>query len=298
MIDLQQYLAKCPYCKDEYHMRVMVTVGEHFIDERVVICMKCGLIFLNPREANLEDFYASDAYSKLIRDGETPSDDIIDRAEHLSAMRIKLISKYLPKSGLHVDIGSGAGYLLKEIRDNTELEVLGIEATPGFAEWSMEEHNTNVVVDLFPCDIEVDNLASISLIHVIEHLPKPFVALRKIYDLLPLGGIFIIEFPDVLRALDTRKDEDGKSTFEAQTYFQKSHIYDFYLKFLGRFLMELGFDIKGTILWDFFPLNKNVLLILEKTGISYEVEDKWSPMDVVKFIGEVVGDEPVRPEVS
>ena len=298
MIDLQQYLAKCPYCKDEYHIRVIAVVGAHFIDERVVICMKCGLVFLNPREAMLEDFYASDAYSKLIREGEKPSENIIERTKKLSEMRIKLIKSHLPDSGTHVDIGSGTGQLLKVIHDNSNLDVLGIEATPGFANWSSEEHNINVMVDMFPCDIPVDDLASISLIHVVEHLPEPFEALQKIYDLLPMGGIFIIEFPDLLRALDTRKTKDGKSVFDAQTYFQKSHIFDFYFGFMGKFLVELGFDIKCTYIWDEFPLNKNVMIVLEKTGHSDSADYNVSPMDVVKFIGSVINNEPVRPEVS
>ena len=298
MIDLQQYLAKCPFCKDEYHIRVICIIGEHFIDERVCICMKCGLIFLNPREAKLEDFYASDAYSKLIREGEKPSENIIKRTKKLSEMRIGLIKKFLPESGTHVDIGSGSGYLLKAIRDNSNLDVLGIEATPGFANWSAVEHDINVMVGTFPCDIDIDDLASISLIHVIEHLPEPFVALQKIYDLLPLGGMFFIEFPDLLRALDTRKSKEGKSLFSAQTYFQKSHIFDFYFGFMGKFLLGLGFEIESTFLWDMFPLNKNVLIVLKKTDRSGEIDFEVNPREVIDFIARNIEDEPVRPEVS
>ena len=270
-------------------MQVVCSEGEHFTDERVVLCKKCGLIFLNPREAYVEEFYQSDEYNEVIREGAAPSENMIKKTRSLSEVRVPLVAEFLPEAGTHLDIGTGTGFFPKGVKEHTNLDVIAIEATPGFAKWAAETHGITVINDMFPCKIPVDDIVSVSLIHVAEHLSNPFTAIMRIYDLLPIDGIFILEYPDMLRAV-------SRDSFSAKHYFQKSHIYEFHFGFLVKFLLELGFSLESAHSYKEFPIDKNVMMVLRKTDTPTPVINESTPEKILTFLE--MHNVPVRPEVS
>lgn len=113
------------------------------------------------------------------------------------------IQRHLPRPGRMLDLGCGDGTVLWLARE-AGWEVKGVELFP--------EH-TKIVRDTLGLDVVTSDLASyngaeaswdcVVLTHVLEHLPDPVGALRKIHKLLKPGGAGVLEFPNI-DAFDAR----------------------------------------------------------------------------------------------
>ena len=88
-----------------------------------------------------------------------------------------------------MDIGSSTGVLLKVMRARgRDVEVVGVEPNKIFRECS----NENVVADISEVEGKFD---FISIIHTLEHLPRPREMLDTIRDLMTDDGTLLIEVP-------------------------------------------------------------------------------------------------------
>ncbi len=108
-----------------------------------------------------------------------------------------------PRGGRLLDLGCGDGTVLWLARRDG-WEVQGVELYP--------EH-TALVRDTLGLDVETSDIMAyagvaaawdcVVLTHVLEHLPDPVAALRKIRELLKPGGVGVLEFPNI-DAFDAR----------------------------------------------------------------------------------------------
>jgi SAM-dependent methyltransferase len=113
------------------------------------------------------------------------------------------IRRHRRTPGRMLDLGCGDGIVLHLARQDG-WEVHGVELFP--------EHVALVRATL-GLDVETSDIAGfrgapaswdvVLLTHVLEHLPDPVGALRKIRELLAPGGIGVLEFPNI-DALDAR----------------------------------------------------------------------------------------------
>ena len=113
------------------------------------------------------------------------------------------IQRHAPGKGRMLDLGCGDGTVLWLAREDG-WEVKGTELFP--------EH-VELVRDTLGLDVEVSDITAykgvekswdcVVLTHVLEHLPDPVGALRKIHDLLKPGGVGVLEFPNI-DAFDAR----------------------------------------------------------------------------------------------
>jgi 2-polyprenyl-3-methyl-5-hydroxy-6-metoxy-1,4-benzoquinol methylase len=113
------------------------------------------------------------------------------------------IRRHAPAKGRMLDLGCGDGTVLWLARQDG-WEVKGVELFP--------EH-TKLVRDTLGLDVETSDITAyegardawdcVVLTHVLEHLPDPVGALRKIRDLLKPGGVGVLEFPNI-DAFDAR----------------------------------------------------------------------------------------------
>jgi 2-polyprenyl-3-methyl-5-hydroxy-6-metoxy-1,4-benzoquinol methylase len=102
-----------------------------------------------------------------------------------------------------LDLGCGDGTLLWLARQDG-WEVRGVELFP---------EQTRLVRETLGIDVETSDITAytggneaydcVVLTHVLEHLPDPVAALRKIRRLLKPGGAGVLEFPNI-DALDAR----------------------------------------------------------------------------------------------
>jgi 2-polyprenyl-3-methyl-5-hydroxy-6-metoxy-1,4-benzoquinol methylase len=113
------------------------------------------------------------------------------------------IKRHTRAPGRMLDLGCGDGTVLWLARQDG-WKVKGIEL---FAE------HAQVVREALGLDVEVSDITAydgvreawdcVVLTHVLEHLPDPVGALRKIRHLLKPGGVGVLEFPNI-DALDAR----------------------------------------------------------------------------------------------
>lgn len=107
-------------------------------------------------------------------------------------IRIKLIIGQL-KKGSVLEIGSGAGFLLREL-SLRGIECEGIEASEQLCRFGAEKLGVKIRCGLFESARQFNRrYQNILMFNVLSHLPEPVSSLREIRSLLEPGGRVIIE---------------------------------------------------------------------------------------------------------
>lgn len=162
----------------------VIRIGPHAVS----CCTSCGLGFLDPPVPQGEKgvIYDEDFYT-----GQNMVKDTADGVQECVS-KVRLVQRFV-RSGRLLDIGCGLGYFLEAAR-RRGFSVFGMEGA-GFA---MEYVHREFGIPVVPAPVETTTLEegtfdAVTLWHVIEHLPDPLAALRKIRSLLRDGGILIME---------------------------------------------------------------------------------------------------------
>jgi len=174
----------------------MVIRAKH--PRQVVRCVKCGLVSVSPMpsEEELVAFYEQDwliedyarTQPQLYPVGDLkPEPHIVRRLEILRAKT---------GGGRILDVGAANGVFLSAARE-TGWEVHGLE----LAASSVAEARRAFGLELVRATLETSSYPDgyfdvIHLSHVLEHLNRPLVSLRRAHALLKPGGIIFIEVPN------------------------------------------------------------------------------------------------------
>ena len=183
----------CPLCgRNEYKeiYRERGVLG-------IVRCLKCSLIYVNPRLKNPEEVYWGDAdkyfkEAKLIFEGKArhhrDSNYIAD---------LKLIYKYKPSGNL-LDIGTNMGFFIRNARGK-KWNLYGVEPSASLSELARRHFELNVKT----CFLEDSNFDSnffdvITMTDVFEHITEPGKILNEVHRILKKDGILFIKVPNGL----------------------------------------------------------------------------------------------------
>lgn len=156
-------------------------------------CPRCRLVVYDTRTGVNQEKYVLTAI-----DPDAPT-----RQNRGHRQTYAFIRRHARPPGRLLDLGCGDGTVLTLARrDGWDVE--GVELFPA---------QTKLVRDTLGLTVETADLGSytgrpanwdvVVLTHVLEHLPDPVGALRKIRDLLTPGGVGVLEFPNI-DALDAR----------------------------------------------------------------------------------------------
>jgi len=228
---------KCIICNGKKFKRISPKVRDSN-KHKIVKCQKCQLLQLFPMPSIKEDkeFYDENRQSKNI--GE-PHDLKIMRENSLAdtKRRARLILKEVPKGKEVLDIGSGYGFFLEEMR-NCGYNVTGIEISKEKRQISSKVTRAEVLnVNLYEKGINLPRFDCITLFHVLEHIREPILLLKIIKKHLTKNGKLIIEVPnadDML--LDNCKEY-------RDFYWQRAHLSYFKAKTLKKAVKKSGFSI-------------------------------------------------------
>jgi SAM-dependent methyltransferase len=183
----------CPQCKSETHLFFSTadynrkTSKETFNYYR---CPNCRLIYLFPIPNNLGEYYPKEYYS-------FPS-SIEQLAQSAEPERYKIdIVKQFSSHGRLLEIGPASGnftYLAKK----AGFEVEAIEMDANCCSFLREVIGIKAMNSIDPSAalIGAEKYDVITLWHVIEHLPDPWVTLKSIADGMVSGGILVIAAPN------------------------------------------------------------------------------------------------------
>ena len=199
---------------------------------RIVRCVDCGLVFVNPRTFRIEeDDYFEGAYlSTIEKDGKLDGG-----IANLYGEIIYNLSNRVA-SGILLDVGCAMGHFLGFAK-RYGWEVEGVECSPYAARYAEEHFGAQVhpVCDLKDANLPAASYDACVLIEVIEHLADPRATMTEVWRLLKPGGLVYITTPNFssYRAMLLRA--------EWNAVIPVGHLYYFEGESLGKLLTSIGF---------------------------------------------------------
>lgn len=205
------------------------TTSQAISSENIVICLFCGLIYVNPR---LRKENILNSYSKS-----NENNYILERKSRTKTFKnaINFIKKY-KKKGKLLDVGCAAGFFLEAARDEGFI-VFGSETNKNLASWGKRE--LGLKIEAFPFErtkLKNDYFDIISFWDVLEHLTDPLSSVVKSNKLLKNDGIIVINYPDI--------SSIWAKLFKKNWWFIVSvHLFYFDKKSIAKILQKSGFII-------------------------------------------------------
>ncbi len=247
---------------------------------RLVRCRSCGLIYLKPRptQDSLPSYYPDDfaPYRQDTKEQPVGGSGLV-RLSHVlwnkidrlkDAQRVRLIEQLHPEPGRVLDVGCATGRFLWQMQCRG-WGVAGVEMNAAAAQQASQALRAHIQPGTLNSARFVDaNFDVVTMFHVLEHLPDPLWALRRIDSLLRPGGFVVILVPNakalefsLLRGLDRNPVDIPR------------HLYHFSPTTLAELLRKAGLVpvlTKG-FSWDAAPRVTRVL--------EYLVES-WHPRSI------------------
>lgn len=202
-------------------------------NHNVVRCKKCSLVYVNPRPNTKHLIHLYETYHQ--RNG---------KKEYTWARLMEknyrdvsgFLAQVFPGKGKILDIGCGYGHFLETMR-TLGWVVSGIDPSPNTV-CAANKKNLNVIeTSIEDVSFPEASFDAITAFYVLEHLPDPYSAVKKIHSLLKPGGIFVLRVPHttpIVRLL---------SLFHIKNnlYDTPYHLYDFSPETITVLLKKAGF---------------------------------------------------------
>ncbi|PIR66431.1 MAG: hypothetical protein COU51_04075 [Parcubacteria group bacterium CG10_big_fil_rev_8_21_14_0_10_36_14] len=235
----------CAICNDSsselIYNKGIFKRGEKLVKFNNVICKECGLVYINPRKApndvmgfSKENYVAScfalDTEEKI----EEYMQHVLEKNKGEN-INLTFLSKFLKPEYNVLEIGSGFGLFLKDIKNSYGCKTKGIEpatsACYAIAKYGLDIYH-GTFEEFYDKERGAEKFDIILMHHVFEHFSEPVQILKKISTFLNLNGFLYIEVPNILN-------------FERRVrhFFDFWHYYNYSPATLSRVLKNGGFKI-------------------------------------------------------
>ena len=192
-------LDKCPVClnrnfANKLHCTDHTTSKEKFT---IVSCETCDFPFTNPRPKNesLADYYKSDTYISHTNRSKGLFNWTYQAVRKYTIGRKLALLKSITNFGCHLDLGCGTGEFLNACQQ-TGFKVRGVEPSKLAREQAVNNYSLSVSEDTNLAQFENAQFDSISLWHVLEHLPNLNNSINEFKRVLNKKGKVIIAVPN------------------------------------------------------------------------------------------------------
>ena len=179
-------LSHCLVCDSE---RIQAADSEY----NLYRCQVCGYVFDNPRPTlrALVSFYSKPGKYDSWLVAEAPRERLWER-------RLRKLLKHAGRGNL-LDVGTGTGQFLKVAKPYFT-HVTGTEVSQSGLSIAKEKYDLDIAHgELEECDLPRESFDTITLFHVLEHVPDPRKTIAVCRDLLKTDGILLVCVPnDVL----------------------------------------------------------------------------------------------------
>lgn len=160
------------------------------INEQVVKCRRCGLVYINPRfpqemiiggyEMAVDEAYVSQGEARM----------------NTFKRSLGMIEKFAPGKGSILDVGAAAGFFLKVAKD-AGWDAKGVEPSDWLAEYGRREFGLDIRSGTLRGAAYPDaSFDVVTMWDVLEHTADPAAEVAEVARILKPGGIFVINFPD------------------------------------------------------------------------------------------------------
>jgi 2-polyprenyl-3-methyl-5-hydroxy-6-metoxy-1,4-benzoquinol methylase len=170
----------------------------------VTCCSGCGLTYVDPipTREELTRFYA-ERYRLEYKQASQPALRHIYRAGKVALGRLRVAALLASPGARALDCGAGGGeftYLMT----SRGFRMTGIEPNDGYREYARREYGVDLRAGtLDDVDFDAGEFDLITMFHVLEHVPDPAAALRRLGGWLRPGGHLYIEVPNALTAVSS-----------------------------------------------------------------------------------------------
>jgi 2-polyprenyl-3-methyl-5-hydroxy-6-metoxy-1,4-benzoquinol methylase len=222
---------KCPLC-DSNKLHNLDNKLRNLSTYQVIKCKNCELLFLDKiyytSQEQLDELYEEMYSEEYYKDGK--NDILSNFKDKLPYQKIRKerIDSYLKQDSRVLDVGSGPGYFLEEIRDKVA-KVSAIEKNTNERFFVNENLNINCYKD---CSSIKGVFDVIVLNQILEHIYDPINFLKELKTVLAENGVFVIEVPSVKNPLVSLYKNNSFTNF----WFQEPHLWYFSEKTLKMFL--------------------------------------------------------------
>lgn len=243
----------CPLCRG-YDHELVSRRGRDGKPLDSVLCRGCGHVFNVPipTEADLRTYYHQayrSAYKGIIR----PRPKHVLRAGIRALERMSQLRSLAAPQARLLDIGAGGGEFVY-MAAKAGFAARGIEPHQGYAEHARAMLDIDVIHGAMQ-DVQIadESIDVATMHHVLEHLPDPVDALRRLWRWLTPGGLLVIEVPDIA------------SWYHApRRRFHAAHVHNFNASGLEDAARHAGFAIIASTLTQ----NTGHLNLMARRGIA------------------------------
>lgn len=192
-------LDKCPVCLrknlvNKLYCTDYTTSKEKFT---IVSCETCDFTFTNPRpkDESLGDYYKSNMYISHTNNSKGLFNWMYQTVRKY-AIRTKLtLLKSVTNFGYHLDIGCGTGEFLNACQQ-TGFKTKGVEPSKLAREQAVNNYSLSVSKGTNLNQFKDNQFDSISMWHVLEHVPTLIKTITEIKRILNKNGKVIIAVPN------------------------------------------------------------------------------------------------------
>lgn len=232
---------KCYLC-NKSNLNVIRRKLRYNIRRNVLKCKNCGLIYLEPKNGNLQDYYSGEyrkKYKPVIGKALTSKENF-DICLPLQRARIDEIKHILNKNMRVLDVGCSSGFFLYSLKDYV-MECIGIEFNKEDANFVSNELRIKTYRERIEnTDIPLHYFDLITFFHSLEHMDDPVGTLTTIRRYLKPSGYVCIEVPNIQDALLSVYNIKPYTDF----WFREPHIFYFSPKTLLMTTKKSGFEGK------------------------------------------------------
>jgi ubiquinone/menaquinone biosynthesis C-methylase UbiE len=235
------------------------------IDSQISLCEchSCGYIFDNPRPAHREivNFYSMPTkYDLWLAE---------ERGRDLLWLRRLKKMKKSRRCGALFDVGTGIGQFLHHAKA-LYTDVQGTEISASAISIARKKYGLQIAQAAME-DLQVgdSSFGTITLFHVLEHVPRPKALIQKCYRLLQKDGILVIAVPNdvlwlrgmikaFLKKIGVKRYADcgrfGLRRIKLDGTMDEIHVSHFTPDVLKRFLQATGFSVLENTLDPYYAL--------------------------------------------
>ena len=192
-------LKKCPICSGtklakKLSCKDFTSSMEKFT---IVSCETCDFTFTNPRpdEKSLQKYYKSESYISHTNSKVGLFNFVYQKIRGYTIKRKVGLLKKLKCKGKHLDVGCGTGEFLHAC-EVSGLTCLGIEPSSLARRQAVKNYNLSVSSDTNLGNIAKSSFDSITMWHVLEHLPDVVSTVSNLHKILKKRGKLIIGVPN------------------------------------------------------------------------------------------------------
>ena len=192
-------LDKCPICLSKNLATKLHCVDHTTSKEKftIVSCETCNFTFTNPRPKDelLSNYYKSDMYISHTNSSKGLFNWMYQTVrKHAMGTKLTLL-KNVTDVGCHLDIGCGTGEFLNACQQ-AGFKAEGVEPAKLAREQAINNYSLSVSEDTNLEQFKSDTFNSISMWHVLEHVPILIKTIAEIKRILNNNGKVIIAVPN------------------------------------------------------------------------------------------------------